>query len=145
VKKKSGTLRLVHDLQPLNAVTIRNAGVLPIPDQIIEAMAGRSCYTVLDIFVGYDHRSLNVSSHDLTTMQSPVGTVRLTSLPQGWTGAMAIFHGDIVFILEPEIPDTALPFADDTDIKGPPTQYKTEDGGYETIPANPQIQCFIWE
>src|SRR6266702_8927969 len=29
VPKKNGSLRLVHDLQPLNAVTIRNAAVLP--------------------------------------------------------------------------------------------------------------------
>ena len=51
VKKKSGALRLVHDLRPLNTVTIRNLGVPPIPDQIIEGMAGRSCYTLLDLYV----------------------------------------------------------------------------------------------
>ena len=56
VKKKSGALRLVHDLQPLNAITIRNSGVPPIADQVIEAMAGRACYSMLDLFVGYDHR-----------------------------------------------------------------------------------------
>ena len=145
VKKKNGSLRLVHDLQPLNAVTIRNSGVPPVPDQVIEAMAGRSCYTMLDLFVGYDHRTLDPSSRDLTTVQSPIGAKRLTSLPQGWTAAAAIFHGDVVFILEPEIPDTAYPFMDDTGIKGPPTRYETEDGGYETIPANNKIRRFIWE
>jgi hypothetical protein len=145
VKKKNGALRLVHDLQPLNAVTIRNSGVPPIPDQIIKAMAGRACYSILDLFVSYDHRTLDISSRDLTTVQSPVGTVRLTCLPQGWTGAMPIFHGDVVFILEPEIPDPAQPFVDDTAIKGPPTHYETDDGGYETTAANPQIRCFIWE
>ncbi len=78
VKKKDGSLRLVHDLQPLNA-----------------------------IYVGYDHRTLDTSSRDLTTVQSPVGSVRLTTLPQGWTGAGPIF---LVFILEPEIPDPVLPY-----------------------------------
>jgi len=58
---------------------------------------------------------------------------------------MTIFHGDVVFILEPEIPDPALPFVDDTNVKGPATHYETEDGGYETIPANPQIRHFIWK
>jgi len=43
VKKKNGKLRLVHDLQPLNAVTIRNSGVPPLTDQLIESMAGRAC------------------------------------------------------------------------------------------------------
>ena len=145
VKKKNRSLRLVHDLQPLNAVTISNSGIPPVLDQVIESMAGCSCYTILDLFVGYDHRTLDILSHDLTTIQSPVSCIRLTCLPQGWTGAIAIFHGDILFILKPEIPDTAVPFVDDTSIKGPATCYETEDGGYETILANPQIRRFVWE
>jgi len=145
VYKKSGALRLVHDLQPLNAVTIRNSRVLPIPDQVIESMAGRLCYTMLNIFVGYDHRTLDIASRDLTTVQSPSGAVRLTTLPTGWTDALAIFHADIIFILEPKIPDPALPFIDDTTIKGPKTCYEIEGGGYETILANPQIRRFMWE
>jgi len=55
VKKKSGALRLVHDLQPLNAVTVRNLGVPPLTDQIIESMGGQACYAILDLFVGYNH------------------------------------------------------------------------------------------
>jgi hypothetical protein len=81
VTKKSGALRLVHDLQPLNAVTIRNSGVTPIADQVIKAMAGRACYSMLDLFVGYDHWTLNIASCDLSTIQSPIGVVRLTCLP----------------------------------------------------------------
>ena len=145
VKKKNGALRLVHDLQPLNAVTIQNSSVPPLADQLIEGMAGRSCYSMLDLFVGYDHRTLDVASRDLTTIQSPIGAVRLTCLPQGWTNAVAIFHGDVTFILEPEIPHVAHPFVDDCAIKGPPTRYETDDGSYETIPDNAGIRRFIWE
>jgi hypothetical protein len=108
-------------------------------------MAGCSCYTILDLFIGYNHCMLNILSYILTTIQSPLSCVRLTCLPQGWTGAVIIFHGDILFILKPEILDTAMPFLDNTSIKGPTTYYKTEDGGYKTIPANLQICCFIWE
>jgi len=145
VKKKSGALRIVHDLQPLNVVTIRNSGVPPIPDQVIESMAGRLCYLMLDLYSGYDQRSLDIASRDLTTVQSPVGAIRLTVVPQGWTGAVAIFHGDVVFILEAKIPDPAMPFLDNAGIKGPATRYELEDGGYKTIPANSQIRRFIWE
>jgi hypothetical protein len=145
VKKKSGALRLVHDLQPLNVITICNSGVPPIADQVIEAMAGRSCYNMLDLFVRYDHHMLDASSHDLTTIQSPIGAMRLTCLPQGWTNTGAIFHEDVTFILEPKIPDTAWPFMDDCSIKGPATWYETGDGRYETIPANDQVHRFIWE
>jgi len=145
VKKKSSALRIVHDLQPLNAVTIRNSGVPPIPDQVIESMAGCSCYSMLDLYSGYDQCSLDISSRDLTTVQSPIGAIRLTVVPQGWTGAVAIFHSNVVFILEAEIPNPAMPFLDDAGIKGPATRYELEDGGYETIPTNSQIRHFVWE
>ena len=145
IAKKNGSLRLVHDLQPLNAVTVRNSGVPPLADQLIEAMAGRACYSMLDLFVGYDHRTLDIASRDLTTIQSPIGTLRLTRLPQGWTNAVAIFHEDVTFILEPEIPHVAWPFVDDCSIKGPASRYETEDGGYEVIPENPGVRNFIWQ
>jgi hypothetical protein len=145
VAKKNGSLRLVHDLQPLNAVTVRNSGVPPLADQLIEAMAGRSCYSMLDLYVGYDHRTLDVSSRDLTTIQSPIGALRLTRLPQGWTNTVAIFHEDVTFILEPEIPHVAWPFVDDCSIKGPASRFETEDGGYKVIPENPGIRKFIWQ
>jgi hypothetical protein len=36
VIKKNGKLRIVHDLQPLNKVTIRDAGLPPILDDFVE-------------------------------------------------------------------------------------------------------------
>ena len=75
VKKKSGALHLVHDLQPLNAVTVHNSGVPPLTDQIIESMGSQACYAILDLFIGYDHRTLDVASQDLTTVQSPIGAI----------------------------------------------------------------------
>jgi integrase-like protein/reverse transcriptase-like protein len=145
VKKKNGSLHIVHDLQPLNVVMIQNSGISPLADQLIESMAGRSCYTMLDLFVGYDHHTLDVASRDLTTFQSPIGTVRLTTLPMGWTNTVAIFHEDVTFLLEPEIPHVAWPFVDDCSIKGPPTRFETKDSGYETLPDNPGICKFIWQ
>ena len=145
VKKKNGSLRIVHDLQPLNAVTIRNAAVPPFVDQFVEGMAARSCYSMLDLYVGYDHRMLDVSSRDLTTFQTPLGAYRCTVLPMGATNAVAIFHGDVTFLLEPKIPDIAKPFLDDIAIRGPASRYETPGGGYETICENNGIRRFIWE
>ena len=139
------SLRLVHDLQPLNAVTIRNAAVPPFVDQFIESMSAHSCYSMLDLFVGYDHRTLDVSSRDLTAFQSPLGVHRCTVLPQGHTNALAIFHGAVTFVFEPEIPHIAKPFVDDTGVKGPTLHYETPGGGFETIPKNTGIRRFIWE
>ena len=46
VLKKSGKLRIVHDLQALNAVSIRDAGGPPILDDFVEPFAGHQCYLV---------------------------------------------------------------------------------------------------
>jgi hypothetical protein len=130
----------VHDLQPLNAITICNAAVPPFVDQFVEGMAAHTCYSMLDLFVGYDHRALDISSRDLTTFQTLLGAYRCTVLPQGSTNAVAIFHGDVTFLLEPEIPHVAKPFLDDTAIKGLASHYETPEGGYETISDNKGIR-----
>ena len=139
VPKKNGSLRLVHDLQSLNAVTIQNAAVPPLVDQFIEGIAGRACFSMLDLLMGYDHRTLDISSRDLTSFQSPLGTLWNTALPQGSTNAVAIFHSDVTFILEPEILNVTKPFLDDTIVKGPASCYETLDGGHETILSNSGI------
>ena len=57
--KKSGKLRIVHDLQPLNQIAIRDAGSVPILDDFVEGFAGRQCYTVFDLFWGFDARKIH--------------------------------------------------------------------------------------
>ncbi len=100
---------------------------------------------MLDLLVGYDHHTLDVTSQDLTSFQSPLGALRNTMLPQGATNAITVFHGDVTFILEPEIPSVAKLFLDNTAVKGPPSRYETLDGGYKTTPNNPGIRRFVWE
>lgn len=56
LKKDGKSLRLVHDLQPLNAVTIKDSGVPPIIENYAETFGGRSCYAVFDLMMGYDQR-----------------------------------------------------------------------------------------
>ena len=54
VAKKNGSLRIVHDLQPLNKVTIRDAGQLPVLDNFVESYSGRQYYTVFGLFWRFD-------------------------------------------------------------------------------------------
>ena len=150
VKKTNSTatgtkLRIVHSLEPLNAVTIQHSGVPPYTDQIAEQFAGRACGGILDLYVGYDERGLDEKSRDYTTFQTPFGAHRLVTLPMGWTNSVPIFHDDVTHILQPEIPDTTIPFIDDVPIRGPATRYETPDGSYETHPDNPGIRRFVWE
>jgi hypothetical protein len=139
LKKDGKSLRIVHDLQPLNAVTIKDAGLPPIADHFIEGFAGRSCYSLFDLYVGYDHRELHEASRDLTTFQTPIGLLRLKKLPQGWTNSVAIFHGDTTWILQDEIPEKVGVFIDDIGVKGP--AFRDES----PIPENPGIRKFVYD
>ena len=145
VKKKNGDLRIVHDLQKLNGVSIRDSGVPPILEEFVEAYAGRSIYTVLDMYWGFHARMLDQDSRDMTAFQTPLGVLRIVSLPMGYTNSPAEFQACMMFILQDEVPDKAGVFIDDVPIKGPPTRYIGKDGQEERIPQNPGIRRFIWE
>ena len=144
-KKDGKSLRLVHSLEPLNAVTIQHSGVPPIPEQLAEQFAGRPCLALLDLYVGYDEREIAESSRDYTTFQTPFGAHRLVTLPMGWSNSVPIFHDDVTFILQDEIPKFTVPYIDDVPVKGPETDYRLKDGSYETHPDNPGIRRFVWE
>ena len=145
VLKKNGSLRIVHDLQPLNAVSIRDAGIPPILDDFVEPFAGRAIYTVFDLYWGYDARKVHPASRDLTTFQSPIGPLRITSMPMGYTNSVSEFQACTTFILQDEIPAITNVFIDDIPVKGPASRYEDEDGNPETIPGNSGIRRFVWE
>ena len=143
--KKNGKLRIVHDLQPLNKVTIRDAGLVPIIDDFVEGFAGHQCYTVFDLFWGFDARKIHPMSRGLTAFMTPLGLLQITSLPTGFTNSPAEFQKCMVMVLKDEIPHTANIFIDDLPIKGSKTQYLDKYGKPEVLPDNPGIRRFIWE
>ena len=145
VLKPNGSRRIVHSLEPLNAVTIQHSGLPPATEVLAEHFAGRSVTALLDLFVGFDNRNIAESSRDYTTFQTPYGPMRLVKLPMGWTNSVPIFHDDVNHILQPEVPHNTIPYIDDVPIRGSASRYELDDGGYETIPENPGIRRFIWD
>jgi transposase InsO family protein len=146
VTKKDGkSLRIVHDLQPLNKITIRDAGLTPAPDEFAESCAGYTCLGLFDLYSSYDLQLLDEASRDLTTFQTPFGTFRQVALPMGWTNSVSIQQANVTFLLQEEMPDRADSFIDDVVVKGPRSYYLKPDGSYETIPGNTGIRRFIWE
>lgn len=83
LKKDGKSLQLVHDLQLLNTVTIKDSGVSPIIEQYAESFGGHACYTVFNLLVGFNQRRLAPESHDLTTFQSPLGAITPYVNPYG--------------------------------------------------------------
>ena len=98
IMKKNGKLRIVYNLQELNSITIRDAGLPPILDSFVEPFAGHQCYTVFDMCSGFDARKLHPDSRDLTAISTPLGLLRLTCLPQGFTNSPAEFQKCMLFI-----------------------------------------------
>jgi len=74
---------------------------------------------ILDLYVGYDECGLDEASRDYTTFQTPFGAMHLVTLPMGWTNSVPIFHDDVTYILQQEIPHTTIPYIDDVPIRGP--------------------------
>lgn len=144
VAKKDGKIRIVHDLSPLNAVSILDTAQPPLVELLAEQISGKGIYTGLDLFVGYDHRTIHPDSRDFTTFDTSLGSMRLTRLPQGYQGAVAIFHGDVVFILQAET-GCAPSFLDDIFMHGQGTRHETEDGGYVMLVENPRIRKFVYD
>ena len=118
VPKKSGALRFIQDMQPANRVTIRNKGSGPIVDEVAEAFAGQAIYSIGDLYSGYDQFQLAMESRDLTTMKTPLGLVRMCTLPQGATNSVAHMQSAMNQILKDFVPNKTIPFVDDTPIKG---------------------------
>lgn len=81
----------------------------------------------------------------MTAFQTPLGVLRIVSLPMGYTNSPAEFQACMMFILKDEVPEKAGVFIDDIPIKGPLLEYLDEQGKPETLPENPGIRRFIWE
>ena len=54
LKQDGKSLRLVHDLQPLNVVTIRDSSTLPFVEHFVESFTRYAVYGVMDLFARYD-------------------------------------------------------------------------------------------
>jgi len=124
LKKDGKSLRIVHSLEPVNAMTIVHSGLPPVTDMLMTHFSGCACGGMFDLYVGYNERLLAESSRDLTTFQTPFGALRLVTLPMGWTNSVPIFHDDVTYILQEEIPEVMVPYIDDVPCRGPATRYE---------------------
>jgi transposase InsO family protein len=137
-KKPDGSWRFINDVQPLNKVTIRDAGMPPAVDDFSEDFAGYPITSSVDFYSSYNEILLDIESRDLTAFLTEIGLIRQTRLPQGWTNSVAVFQRIICKVLEQHIPHHAKPFVDDVGIRGPKSRYNDEE-------IAPGIRRFVWE
>ena len=137
-KKQAGTFRLVNDIQPLNAVTIRDSGMPPSVDEFSEDFAGYPITSSIDYYSGYYQIPLADTSRDLTAFATLFGLLRTTVIPQGWTNSVAVFQRIMGKVHWRLIPHYARPFLDDIGLKGPQTRY-------DDVEICPGVRRFVFE
>lgn len=81
--------RLVNVAVELNRVTVRDANLPPFADKFSEKFAGCAISSLIDFFSGYNQVELDKESRDLTGFMTPLGLMRMTTLPQGATNSIA--------------------------------------------------------
>ena len=54
VKKKDKSLRIVHNLQPLNAISIRDSAALPRIEEMLDSFTRAAIYGIFDLKSGFD-------------------------------------------------------------------------------------------
>ncbi|MBW0469064.1 hypothetical protein O181_008779 [Austropuccinia psidii MF-1] len=89
---------------------------------------------------GYHERDLDITTRPLTTLETPLGRLQLTGLPQGETNSVAVYQAQVTWILQEEITEHLGIFIDDGGIKGPRSTYQ-----HKTLKENPLIRRFAWE
>jgi hypothetical protein len=137
-KKEPGSWRFINDVQSLNKVTIREAGMPPAVDEFSEDFAGYPITSAIDYYSGYSQLSLDAASRDYTAFLTDIGLVRNTRLPQGWTNSVSTFQRVICKVHYRQIPCHARPFLDDVGLKGPKDRYND-------VEIYPGVRLFVYE
>ncbi|GBG59572.1 hypothetical protein CBR_g49832 [Chara braunii] len=123
-RKPNKTLRWIQNLQKLNAVTIRDAGSLPQIDLLAESHAGRSIYSLVDLYSGYDQLPLDVRDRPYTAMHTPVGQLQMQVTSMGFTNAVAEAQRRMLAVAGDIFSKKCEPYIDDNPVKG--ARYKDE-------------------
>ena len=91
-KSTPGKFQLINEVQPMNGVTIQDAGMPPAVDEFSETFGGYPIASSIDFYSSYNQIVLHRGSRDLMAFMSELGLVRSTRLPQGWTNSVACYQ-----------------------------------------------------
>ncbi|GBG85279.1 hypothetical protein CBR_g39847 [Chara braunii] len=136
-RKPNKTLRWIQDLQKLNAVTIRDAGSLPQADLLAQSRSGRSIYSLIDLYSGYDQLPLDVRDRPYTAMHTSVEQLQMQVTPIGFTNAVAEAQRRMLAVAGDMFPEKCEPYIDENPIKGAQEKDETE--------VQPGIRRFVWD
>ena len=118
VTKKDGSLRFCVDYRRLNSITYKDSYPLPLIDNCLNALAGSSWYSTLDLRSGYYNIPIAKSDRDKSAFITCQGCFRFTVMPFGLTCAPSVFQRLMDVVLCGLSYQTCLVYLDDIIVFG---------------------------
>ena len=138
--------RLINSVQKINAVSIRDASLLLAVEEFSERFAGYPVVSLVDLFSGYDQCTLDPTSRDITAFHTPLGLMRMTTLPMGYTNAVQVFDSVMRKVLQHQIlRGRCEPFIDDVAAKPPSRSTYPDADGKPKMSTIPGVCLYILE
>ena len=111
-----------------------------------ERFAGYPVVSLVDLFSGYDQCTLDPASRDIMAFHTPLGLMRMTTLPMGYTNAVQVFDRVMWKVLQHQfLQGRCEPFIDDVAAK-PPSRWTYPDAeGKPKISMIPGARLYILE
>jgi hypothetical protein len=114
VPKPNGRgLRLCVDYRALNSITVKNRCTIPCIDDLLDAVAGSSYFTSLDLTSGYHQILISEEDRHKTAFRTPFGHFQFKVLIEGLTNAPTTFQTVMNSILHPYIRKFVVVYIDD--------------------------------
>ena len=91
VPKKSGGISITVNYKKLNKVTEIPQIAIPRVDEVLDTLGGGSVFSVFDLFSGFTQLTIHPDTIPLTAFCTPNGLYEWLRMPQGASGAPALF------------------------------------------------------
>ena len=138
--------QLINSAQKINAVSICDASLPPAVEEFSDRFAGYPVVSLVDLFSGYDQCILHPASRDITAFHTPLGLMRMTTLPMGYTNAMQVFDSVMRKVLQHQIlRGRCEPFIDYVAAKPPSRSTYPDADGKPKMSAIPGVPLYILE
>jgi len=92
IDKKDGKLHPVQDYRPLNAITRKNAALIPLILELIDKLLGAWFFTKLDVYWGYNNICIREGDKYKTAFKTPLGLFESCIMTFGLCNAPATFQ-----------------------------------------------------